>query len=119
MPPQILSWLLRAVPTHVIACGTKLAALISPLSFFFSRCCRACGRVKRAESRLACAQNSTSFLSEPIFNNSFPPGLANLVNTNFRLASEVLYPLEILYTVRSRPGHNLCPYTVLLLPSTA
>ena len=58
-------------------------------------------RWRGAKIMPACAQNTTSYLSEPIFNNSFPPGPANFINTNFRLASEVVYPLEILWSVRS------------------
>ncbi|KAK9825381.1 hypothetical protein WJX81_007036, partial [Elliptochloris bilobata] len=69
------------------------------------------------------ALNSTSYVSQPIFNNSFPPGAANFINTNFRLASEVLYPLGILwsltsnYQINAPPplGHPACQFPELTL----
>lgn len=46
------------------------------------------------------AQNSTHFFSPPYPNSSFPPGPAYFVHTNFRIFGQVMYSMEILFTVR-------------------
>ena len=52
------------------------------------------------------AQNSTHFFSPPHPNSSFPPGPANFVHTNFRIFGQVMYSMEILFTVR--PNLHVC-----------
>ena len=51
------------------------------------------------------AQNSTHFFSPPHLNSTFPPGPANFVHTNFRIFGQVMYSMEILFTVRPTCMH--------------